>query len=114
MGWEGECRGHIVGQTVSIPQSYQSAKLESRALHGLFGLYTRNLADFCTLYNTGRGRVPSTNGGRPDRGGVPPFMGLTEGGASAMGPNEAVQGRSLKSYEDLDAAGDKGTGELDY
>ena len=33
-----------------------------------------------------------------------------------MGPTEAVQGRSLKSYEDLDAAVEKGggTGELDY
>ena len=37
-----------------------------------------------------------------------------EGGMGAMGPTEAVQGRSLRSYEDLDAAGDKGTGELDY
>ena len=53
------------------------------------------------------------------RGAVPPFMGLSglgEGGLGAMGPTEAVQGRSLKSYEDLDAAVEKGggTGELDY
>ncbi|KAF2099473.1 hypothetical protein NA57DRAFT_38699, partial [Rhizodiscina lignyota] len=34
--------------------------------------------------------------------------------AGAMGPREAVQGRSLKSYEDLDAAGGSGTGELNY
>lgn len=33
-------------------------------------------------------------------------MGMSlEGGAGAMGPQEAVQGRSLRSYEDLDAAG---------
>lgn len=31
--------------------------------------------------------------------------GMMEGGAGAMGPQEAVQGRSLRSYEDLDAAG---------
>ena len=68
--------------------------------------------------NDGRGRPPSFSG--PRSAGVPPFMGLNmggvapEGGAGAMGPAEAVQGRSLKSYEDLDAAGDKGTGELDY
>lgn len=71
--------------------------------------------------NDGRGgRPPSFSGGRS--GGVPPFMpplmgGIApEGGLGAMGPSEAVQGRSLKSYEDLDAAGDKGqgTGELDY
>lgn len=43
----------------------------------------------------------------------PPRFG--EGGALAMGPKEAVQGRSLKSYEDLDAADAQGgTGELDY
>lgn len=56
----------------------------------------------------------------PSRGGLggsglprgPPRFG--EGGALAMGPREAVQGRSLKSYEDLDAAGTGGTGELDY
>jgi len=34
-------------------------------------------------------------------------------GAGA-GPREAVQGRSLKSYEDLDAAGGGGTDALDY
>lgn len=31
-----------------------------------------------------------------------------------MGPREAVQGRSLKSYEDLDAAGGAESGALDY
>lgn len=51
----------------------------------------------------GRGRMPSMSGGRP----------LMEGGQHTMGPNEAVAGRSLRSYEDLDA--DKGeTTELNY
>ncbi|PGH14648.1 hypothetical protein AJ80_05828 [Polytolypa hystricis UAMH7299] len=36
------------------------------------------------------------------------------GGAQAMGPKEAVQGRSLKSYEDLDAVDGSGSGELNY
>lgn len=36
------------------------------------------------------------------------------GGAQAVGPREAVQGRSLKSYEDLDAVGGSGSGELNY
>jgi len=41
-------------------------------------------------------------------------MGM-EGGAGAMGPREAVAGRQLRSYEDLDAdKGDGGTGELNY
>ncbi|KAJ5630219.1 uncharacterized protein N7484_010319 [Penicillium longicatenatum] len=36
------------------------------------------------------------------------------GGSQAMPPREAVQGRSLKSYEDLDAVGGSGSGELNY
>ncbi|KAL4942811.1 hypothetical protein BDV06DRAFT_191386 [Aspergillus oleicola] len=40
-------------------------------------------------------------GGFPDAGAAP-------------GPREAVQGRSLKSYEDLDAVGGAGSGELNY
>ncbi|KAK2735263.1 hypothetical protein FQN57_001207 [Myotisia sp. PD_48] len=35
-------------------------------------------------------------------------------GVQAMGPKEAVQGRSLKSYEDLDAMDGQGNGELNY
>ncbi len=35
-------------------------------------------------------------------------------GAQAIGPREAVQGRSLKSYEDLDAVAGGGSGELNY
>ncbi|KXT07400.1 hypothetical protein AC578_415 [Pseudocercospora eumusae] len=53
-----------------------------------------------------RGRMPSMTGGRP--------MGMMEGGAATMGPNEAVVGRSLRSYEDLDADKGEGTGELNY
>jgi hypothetical protein len=35
-------------------------------------------------------------------------------GGAAVGPREAVQGRSLKSYEDLDAVAGSGSGELNY
>lgn len=35
-------------------------------------------------------------------------------GGAAVGPREAVQGRSLKSYEDLDAVAGGGAGELNY
>jgi hypothetical protein len=35
-------------------------------------------------------------------------------GAQTVGPREAVQGRSLKSYEDLDAVAGTGGGELNY
>lgn len=51
--------------------------------------------------NDGRGRGPV-------RGGVMGMMGGLvgmEGGAGAIGPQEAVAGRSIRSYEDLDATG---------
>ena len=35
-------------------------------------------------------------------------------GAASVGPTEAVQGRSLKSYQDLDAVSGAGSGELNY
>lgn len=35
-------------------------------------------------------------------------------GAAAVGPREAVQGRSLRSYEDLDAVAGAGGAELNY
>ncbi|KAK1031719.1 hypothetical protein LTR33_016921, partial [Friedmanniomyces endolithicus] len=65
----------------------------------------------------GQRGMPMMPGARPmGMPGMPGFgMGM-EGGALAMGPKEAVQGRQLRSYEDLDAdAGNgKATGELDY
>jgi len=36
------------------------------------------------------------------------------GGPQGIPPREAVQGRSLKSYEDLDAVDGAGSGELNY
>ncbi|KAF2724945.1 hypothetical protein K431DRAFT_343419 [Polychaeton citri CBS 116435] len=75
----------------------------------------------------GRGRIPSMSGGKSGFMGLPgivpgvgmrgvniPGMAMTEGGALAMGPEEAVRGRSLRSYEDLDADKGGGTGELNY
>jgi hypothetical protein len=58
--------------------------------------------------NNGRLTPPRGIAGR--MGGNPRF---TEGGAATVGPREAVQGRSLKSYEDLDAA-DGDNAELNY
>jgi hypothetical protein len=57
----------------------------------------------------GRLTPPRNGGGRA--AGPPRFA---DGAAASVGPREAVQGRSLKSYEDLDAAGGDGTGALDY
>lgn len=60
-----------------------------------------------------KGRMWNNGGGNIGR----PTNRFPEGGAGQMGPREAVQGRSLKSYEDLDATGENGnsnTGDLDY
>lgn len=70
------------------------------------------------MYKPG-GRMPANAGaafippGHPAAAMVPggfPDAGSPQG----MGPREAVQGRSLKSYEDLDAVGGAGGGELNY
>jgi hypothetical protein len=62
--------------------------------------------------NVGPGRLtpPRNAGGRQATGR------FGEGGVANLGPKEAVQGRSLKSYEDLDAAGGGGddAAGLDY
>ncbi|RDW95245.1 hypothetical protein BP5796_01008 [Coleophoma crateriformis] len=52
------------------------------------------------------GRRPSASGGGR--------WGDGASGAAAVGPREAVQGRSLRSYEDLDAVAGSGSGELNY
>lgn len=36
------------------------------------------------------------------------------GGGAAVGPREAIQGRTIKSYEDLDQVSGSGGGELNY
>lgn len=59
--------------------------------------------------DNGRARAPSMSMGGPRN-----VTGTYEGGAAAMGPREAVQGRSLRSYEDLDAQQADGVGELNY
>lgn len=35
-------------------------------------------------------------------------------GPQTMGPEDAVKGREIKSYEDLDAVAPTGSGELNY
>jgi len=62
---------------------------------------------------TGGGRLTPPRTGRGSIGGPPRFPDAVAGGAGANGPREAVTGRSLKSYEDLDAAGGGAT-ELNY
>jgi len=75
------------------------------------GPYDRQNKDGRNMRWNNSGRLTPPRGGRPPIGN-PRF---SEGGAATLGPREAVQGRALKSYEDLDAAGaSNGTGALDY
>jgi hypothetical protein len=55
--------------------------------------------------NVGKPRGPPSGAGRWGDGAA---------GGAAVGPREAVQGRSLKSYEDLDHVAGGGGGELNY
>lgn len=56
------------------------------------------------------GRLTPPRGGRTS-GGVPRFPDAAQ---ATVGPKEATAGRSLKSYEDLDAVGNNAEGQLDY
>lgn len=60
---------------------------------------------------TGRGRGGGAGGGVGGGGGR---WGDGGAGGAAVGPREAVQGRSLKSYEDLDHVAGGGGSELNY
>ena len=67
----------------------------------------------------GAGSGGGPPGGRSGAGGFNNKWGDGGAGSATVGPREAVQGRSLKSYEDLDAAvggsaGAAGSGELNY
>ncbi|KAK4116340.1 hypothetical protein N656DRAFT_701516 [Canariomyces notabilis] len=59
------------------------------------------------------GGVNTAMGGR-GRGGPTNRWGDGAAGGAAMGPREAVQGRTIKSYEDLDQVSGGGGGELNY
>jgi hypothetical protein len=61
----------------------------------------------------GRNRPAGANGRLtpPPRGARPGVQRFGDGGP---GPVQSTQGRSIKSYEDLDAVGGGGSGELNY
>lgn len=79
------------------------------------GPYDRNNSGGARRWGGEPGRLSPPGGRRPGiTGGGPNRWGDGAAGGSAVGPREAVQGRSLKSYEDLDAVGGSGAGELPY
>lgn len=75
------------------------------------GPYDRQSKDARNQRWANSGRLTPPRGMNGRGGGNARFA---EGGSATVGPQEAVRGRSLKSYEDLDAAGGGGTGELNY
>lgn len=62
------------------------------------------------------GMMNSTGGGGGRRGGIGGGAGRWGDGAGAqtVGPKEAVMGRQIKKYDDLDAVEGGGGGELQY
>lgn len=69
------------------------------------GPYDRQNRDRRTAPNGGGGRLTPPRGGRP---------GVQRYGDGGPGPLQSTQGRQIKSYEDLDAVGGGGSGELNY
>ncbi|KLU87797.1 arsenite resistance protein Ars2 [Magnaporthiopsis poae ATCC 64411] len=60
------------------------------------------------------GAINSMMGGRGGRSYGGGRWGDGAGGGAAVGPREAIQGRTIKSYEDLDQVSGGGGGELNY
>lgn len=70
------------------------------------GPYDRQPRDGRPRANGASGRLTPPRGSRPGR--------LGSYGDGGPGPVQSTQGRSIKSYEDLDAVGNGGNGELNY
>lgn len=77
------------------------------------GPYDRRPGDQRWVREAGR-LSPPPGGRRLSASGGGGRWGDGAAGAAAVGPREAVQGRSLRSYEDLDAVAGSGSGELNY
>lgn len=76
--------------------------------------YTNRAGPYDRPRNPRWGQDGGAGGGPPggrQRGGR---WGDGAGGGAAVGPREAIQGRTIKSYEDLDQASGSGGGELNY
>jgi hypothetical protein len=69
------------------------------------GPYDRQNRDGRNRPNGANGRLTPPRGARP---------GTQRYGDGGPGPVQSTQGRSIKSYEDLDAVGGGGGGELNY
>lgn len=118
-------RGNRYGGNRTGPYDRRGGRFGSGGAGGSVGGNGRLSPGRMAGMSAAGGRLPSGAGaayiplGHPAAAaasaGVGPRWGDSSGGsAQAMGPTEAVQGRSLKSYEDLDAVGGPGSGELNY
>jgi uncharacterized C2H2 Zn-finger protein len=101
-GWTGGADDRGAGPMRRGGGRYQNARS---------GPYDRRPRDQRWGGESGRLSPPVGRGGRMGGGGR---WGDGAPGGAAVGPREAVQGRSLKSYEDLDAVAGGGSGELNY
>ena len=119
-GWNGNVMGHDGGLHQPGPMR-RGQNRNNRA-----GPYDRRRFNGNGRLSPPRGMPGMYGGGRLPPSGVSvpaghpaasmaaanPFPDSSGGGP--MAPREAVQGRSLKSYEDLDAVDASGSGELQY
>ncbi|KAI1766184.1 hypothetical protein GGR53DRAFT_519129 [Hypoxylon sp. FL1150] len=80
---------------------------------GNAGRYQNRAGPYDRRQQQGRWGQDGQGAGRGGRGGAGRWGDGAAGGA-AVGPREAVQGRSLKSYEDLDHVAGGGGSELNY
>lgn len=108
-GYGGPMMGMPMGQPMMAGNGMHGAGPMRRGRGSMSG--TRPAGPYdrrAPRYGGAPGQMPGMSvGGAPGRNGG-------RWGDGAAGPKEAVQGRSLKSYEDLDAVGAGGGGELDY
>jgi hypothetical protein len=104
MGWPGSLDGRGAGPIRRGGRQYQPTTRS--------GPYDRQQRN--QRWGSEAGRLSPPPGTR--RGGMTGGGRWGDGaaGGAAVGPREAVQGRSLKSYEDLDAVAGAGSGELNY
>jgi hypothetical protein len=104
MGWVGGADNRGAGPIRRGGRQYQAT-----ARTGPYDRQPRN-----QRWGTEAGRLSPPGGRRAGMASGSGRWGDGAAGGAAVGPREAVQGRSLKSYEDLDAVAGAGSGELNY
>ena len=116
------------GQPVQMPPGWGNAQAamfdDGNMMHGGGPMRRRGGGqnNRAGPYDRRQPRFNNNNGRLSPRGvgngmmipGRPSFSGDGASGVRGIGPTEAVVGRTMKSYQDLDAVAGGGSGELDY